>query len=322
MEVQLPNFVPQPVSGCTPCGHSLMCCWTVLQLLRELPAHLAGCLLDTAACLQHASTVHLVLSQEGSALLTVKSCFYAAAVRSKASHQGPTGRAAIPAAAATCQHAQLNSGSVPVAGPSRCFWPELHQPTWVPTHLHVLQLLSLLQQVRMSFADTTSVSLSCIVHASLPVAAPGRRGVAAASKLQVCCSPGKMPRAAGSGRQPAQGKRDTKILCRRLTALRAWPPKAGTATDWALPCPSHSCCFQTASCSPLDTGWHVLDQCSYCQGVDANHKPFREEKVDLDWGATVKGLGPRKHAIKANASLIDAAVGGFCAAHTCSATQH
>ena len=32
MEVQLPNFVPQPVSGCTFCGDSFMFCGTVLCL--------------------------------------------------------------------------------------------------------------------------------------------------------------------------------------------------------------------------------------------------------------------------------------------------
>lgn len=57
---------------------------------------------------------------------------------------------AISAAAATFQHAWLSTSLVPVAGPSRCFWSELRQPTWVPHHLHVLRLLSLLQQVRLS----------------------------------------------------------------------------------------------------------------------------------------------------------------------------
>ena len=66
MEVQLPNFVPQPVSGCAPCGDSLICCRTVLclQPRKKLPAHLVACLLDSAACLQPPLTVHLILSQQ------------------------------------------------------------------------------------------------------------------------------------------------------------------------------------------------------------------------------------------------------------------
>lgn len=45
MEVQLPNFVPQPVSGCARGGDSLSFCWTCmcLQPLGNLPAAAHDC---------------------------------------------------------------------------------------------------------------------------------------------------------------------------------------------------------------------------------------------------------------------------------------
>ena len=125
-------------------------------------------------------------------------------------------------------------------------------------------------------ANTTSVSLLFIVHASLLVTVSGPEAV---SKLQVCCASGQMSRAAGSGRQPAQSKRNPQILRRRLTAFRAWPPQAGTAgtaSDWARPCPSLSCRIQRALCSPVHTGWHALDQCACCQAINRDHRPCHQ----------------------------------------------